>query len=62
MVQKYSYQAGVRPTCAKKVKYAIYTVRNRVVRQAGNVIVYFNHVNNIQSSFSKEEKRNSYTT
>uniref|UniRef100_A0A3Q2V9M5 Proteoglycan 4b n=1 Tax=Haplochromis burtoni TaxID=8153 RepID=A0A3Q2V9M5_HAPBU len=52
MVQKYSYQAGVRPTCGKKVQYAVYTVRNRVVRQAGNPSVYFDHVNNIQSSFT----------
>ncbi|XP_014194297.1 proteoglycan 4b isoform X2 [Haplochromis burtoni] len=38
MVQKYSYQAGVRPTCGKKVQYAVYTVRNRVVRQAAPVL------------------------
>ncbi|XP_019202518.1 proteoglycan 4b isoform X1 [Oreochromis niloticus] len=37
-VQKYSYHAGVGPTCRKKVQYAIYTVRNRVVRQAAPLL------------------------
>ncbi|XP_070816531.1 proteoglycan 4b isoform X1 [Chaetodon trifascialis] len=34
LVQKYSYQFGTSPTCGKKVQYAIYTSRNRMVRQA----------------------------
>uniref|UniRef100_A0A3Q0S4I1 Proteoglycan 4b n=1 Tax=Amphilophus citrinellus TaxID=61819 RepID=A0A3Q0S4I1_AMPCI len=34
LVQKYSYQAGTSPTCGRKPHYAIYTVRNRVTRQA----------------------------
>lgn len=33
-VQKYSYQFGTSPTCGRKPNYAIYTVRNRIVRQA----------------------------
>uniref|UniRef100_A0A3B5AK05 Proteoglycan 4b n=1 Tax=Stegastes partitus TaxID=144197 RepID=A0A3B5AK05_9TELE len=33
-VQKYSYQFGTSPTCSRKPQYAIYTVRNRVARQA----------------------------
>ncbi|XP_029003456.1 proteoglycan 4b isoform X2 [Betta splendens] len=37
-VQRYSYQFGTRPTCGKKVQYAIYTVRNRVARQAVSVL------------------------
>ncbi|XP_035032394.2 proteoglycan 4b isoform X1 [Hippoglossus stenolepis] len=34
LVQKYSYQFGTSPSCGKKVQYAVYNVRNRVVRQA----------------------------
>uniref|UniRef100_A0A671WNE2 Proteoglycan 4b n=1 Tax=Sparus aurata TaxID=8175 RepID=A0A671WNE2_SPAAU len=34
LVQKYSYQFGTSPTCGRKPQYSIYTVRNRVVRQA----------------------------
>ncbi|XP_074523849.1 proteoglycan 4b [Halichoeres trimaculatus] len=33
-VQKYSYQFGTSPKCGRKPQYAIYTVKNRVVRQA----------------------------
>ncbi|XP_059197127.1 proteoglycan 4b [Centropristis striata] len=34
LVQKYSYQSGTSPTCRRKVQYAVYTIRNRMVRQA----------------------------
>ncbi|XP_041696258.2 proteoglycan 4-like isoform X1 [Coregonus clupeaformis] len=34
LVQKYSYQSGTSPTCGRKVHYSVYTVRNRVARQA----------------------------
>ncbi|KAM8745527.1 proteoglycan 4b [Acanthopagrus schlegelii] len=34
LVQKYSYQYGTGSTCGRKPQYSIYTVRNRVVRQA----------------------------
>ncbi|XP_075872123.1 proteoglycan 4b isoform X2 [Nelusetta ayraudi] len=34
LVQKYSYQFGTTPTCGRKPQYSIYTVRNRVARQA----------------------------
>ncbi|XP_041646508.1 proteoglycan 4b isoform X2 [Cheilinus undulatus] len=34
MVQKYSYQFGTTPRCGKKPNYPIYTVSNRIVRQA----------------------------
>ncbi|XP_008293750.1 proteoglycan 4 [Stegastes partitus] len=37
-VQKYSYQFGTSPTCSRKPQYAIYTVRNRVARQAVSVL------------------------
>uniref|UniRef100_A0A3P8SIC8 Proteoglycan 4b n=1 Tax=Amphiprion percula TaxID=161767 RepID=A0A3P8SIC8_AMPPE len=37
-VQKYSYQFGTSPTCSRKPQYAIYTIRNRVVRQAVSVL------------------------
>ncbi|XP_032380819.1 proteoglycan 4b isoform X3 [Etheostoma spectabile] len=33
-VQKYSYQFGTSPTCGRKVKHAVYTAPNRMVRQA----------------------------
>ncbi|XP_029988137.1 proteoglycan 4b isoform X2 [Sphaeramia orbicularis] len=33
-VQKYSYQFGTNPSCGRRLNYAIYTVRNRFVRQA----------------------------
>ncbi|XP_060890172.1 proteoglycan 4-like isoform X3 [Labrus mixtus] len=33
-VQKYSYQFGTSPKCGRKPQYAIYTVSNRIVRQA----------------------------
>ncbi|CAJ1060958.1 proteoglycan 4b isoform X2 [Xyrichtys novacula] len=33
-VQKYSYQFGTSPKCGRKPQYAIYTVKNRIVRQA----------------------------
>ncbi|XP_034386062.1 proteoglycan 4b isoform X2 [Cyclopterus lumpus] len=33
-VQKYSYQFGTSQTCGRKVQHAVYTVRNRMVRQA----------------------------
>uniref|UniRef100_UPI0037E7F2D4 proteoglycan 4b n=1 Tax=Semicossyphus pulcher TaxID=241346 RepID=UPI0037E7F2D4 len=33
-VQKYSYQVGTTPSCNRKPQYAIYTVSNRIVRQA----------------------------
>nr|XP_046247440.1 proteoglycan 4b isoform X2 [Scatophagus argus] len=33
-VQKYSYQFGTTPTCGRKPQYAVYTVRNRMARQA----------------------------
>ncbi|XP_070688337.1 proteoglycan 4b [Pempheris klunzingeri] len=33
-VQKYSYQFGTGPTCGRKPNYTVYTVRNRMVRQA----------------------------
>uniref|UniRef100_A0A4W6CWT7 SMB domain-containing protein n=1 Tax=Lates calcarifer TaxID=8187 RepID=A0A4W6CWT7_LATCA len=38
LVQKYSYQFGTGSTCGKKPQLAIYTVRNRMVRQAGSTI------------------------
>ncbi|XP_070765717.1 proteoglycan 4b [Enoplosus armatus] len=38
LVQKYSYQFGTSPTCGRKPQYAVYTVRNRVVRQAVNLL------------------------
>ncbi|XP_038858624.1 proteoglycan 4b isoform X1 [Salvelinus namaycush] len=34
LVQKYSYQSGISPTCGRKVHYSVHTVRNRVARQA----------------------------
>ncbi|KAG8003165.1 Proteoglycan 4 [Nibea albiflora] len=34
LVQKYSYQLGTSPTCGRKPQFNIYTVRNRIVRQA----------------------------
>lgn len=34
LVQKYSYQFGTTPTCGRKPQYSIYTVRNRMARQA----------------------------
>lgn len=37
-VQKYSYQFGTNPTCGRKVQYAVYTVRNRMVRQAVSLL------------------------
>ncbi|XP_034738044.1 proteoglycan 4b [Etheostoma cragini] len=33
-VQKYSYQFGTSPTCGRKVKHAVYTAPNRMVRQS----------------------------
>ncbi|XP_034556894.1 proteoglycan 4-like isoform X2 [Notolabrus celidotus] len=33
-VQKYSYQFGTSTSCGRKPQYAIYTVKNRIVRQA----------------------------
>ncbi|XP_073332283.1 proteoglycan 4b isoform X2 [Pagrus major] len=38
LVQKYSYQYGTSQTCGRKPQYAIYTVRNRVVRQAASFL------------------------
>lgn len=37
-VQKYSYQFGASPTCGRKVQHAVYTVRNRVARQAVSLL------------------------
>ncbi|XP_042370792.1 proteoglycan 4b isoform X2 [Plectropomus leopardus] len=34
VVQKYSYQFGTSPTCGRRVQHAVYTVHNRMVRQA----------------------------
>lgn len=33
-VQKYSYQFGTSPKCGRKPQYTVYTVKNRIVRQA----------------------------
>ncbi|XP_061634915.1 proteoglycan 4b isoform X2 [Phyllopteryx taeniolatus] len=38
LVQKYSYKFGTGPSCNKKPHYAIYTVRNRVVRHAVSLL------------------------
>uniref|UniRef100_A0A4W6CWT9 Proteoglycan 4b n=1 Tax=Lates calcarifer TaxID=8187 RepID=A0A4W6CWT9_LATCA len=38
LVQKYSYQFGTGSTCGKKPQLAIYTVRNRMVRQAVSLL------------------------
>ncbi|KAM9358398.1 proteoglycan 4b [Symphorus nematophorus] len=38
LVQKYSYQNSPSTTCGRNVQYAIYTVRNRVVRQAVSLL------------------------
>ncbi|XP_051929324.1 proteoglycan 4b isoform X2 [Hippocampus zosterae] len=38
LVQKYSYQFGTSPSCSKKAHFAIYTVRNRVGRQAVSLL------------------------
>ncbi|XP_058493932.1 proteoglycan 4b isoform X3 [Solea solea] len=38
LVQKYSYQFGTSPTCGRKVQYAVYTVRNRMARQAVSLL------------------------
>uniref|UniRef100_A0A3Q2XKH5 Proteoglycan 4-like n=1 Tax=Hippocampus comes TaxID=109280 RepID=A0A3Q2XKH5_HIPCM len=38
LVQKYSYQFGTSPSCSKKAHFAIYTVRNRVARQAVSLL------------------------
>ncbi|XP_040895921.1 proteoglycan 4b isoform X2 [Toxotes jaculatrix] len=38
LVQKYSYQYGTSPSCGKKGEYAIYTVRNRMARQAVSLL------------------------
>ncbi|XP_071342328.1 proteoglycan 4b isoform X2 [Trachinotus anak] len=38
VVQKYSYQYGTSPSCGRKPQYAIYTVRNRIVRQAVSLL------------------------
>ncbi|XP_020355266.1 proteoglycan 4 [Oncorhynchus kisutch] len=38
LVQKYSYQSGISPTCGRKVHYSVYTVRNRVARQAAPLL------------------------
>uniref|UniRef100_A0A8C7L383 SMB domain-containing protein n=1 Tax=Oncorhynchus kisutch TaxID=8019 RepID=A0A8C7L383_ONCKI len=35
---KYSYQSGISPTCGRKVHYSVYTVRNRVARQAAPLL------------------------
>ncbi|XP_028258743.1 proteoglycan 4b isoform X2 [Parambassis ranga] len=37
-VQKYSYQYGTSPTCGRKVQHGIYTVRNRMARQAVSLL------------------------
>lgn len=34
-VQKYSYQFGTSPTCGRTAQVPVYTVRARMVRQAG---------------------------
>ncbi|XP_071769548.1 proteoglycan 4b [Centroberyx gerrardi] len=38
LVQKYSYQFGTSPTCGRKVQHAVYTVRNRLARQAVSLL------------------------
>ncbi|XP_044055124.1 proteoglycan 4b isoform X2 [Siniperca chuatsi] len=38
LVQKYSYQFGTSPTCGRKPQHAIYTVHNRMVRQAVSLL------------------------
>ncbi|XP_077439576.1 proteoglycan 4b isoform X2 [Vanacampus margaritifer] len=38
LVQKYSYQFGSSPSCNRKPSFAIYTVRNRVMRQAVSLL------------------------
>ncbi|KAM9848866.1 proteoglycan 4b [Aulostomus maculatus] len=38
LVQKYSYQFGTSPTCGRKKQYAVYTVRNRLARQAVSLL------------------------
>ncbi|XP_038855534.1 proteoglycan 4-like [Salvelinus namaycush] len=38
LVQKYSYQSGTSPTCNRKAHYSVYTVHNRVARQAVSLL------------------------
>ncbi|XP_071373119.1 proteoglycan 4b [Centroberyx affinis] len=38
LVQKYAYQFGTSPTCGRKVQHAVYTVRNRLARQAVSLL------------------------
>ncbi|XP_069377806.1 proteoglycan 4b isoform X2 [Paralichthys olivaceus] len=38
LVQKYSYQLGTSQSCGRKAQHAVYTVRNRVARQAVSLL------------------------
>ncbi|XP_031689397.1 proteoglycan 4 isoform X2 [Oncorhynchus kisutch] len=38
LVQKYSYQSGTSPTCNRKAHNSVYTVHNRVARQAVSLL------------------------
>uniref|UniRef100_A0A673VVR3 Proteoglycan 4-like n=1 Tax=Salmo trutta TaxID=8032 RepID=A0A673VVR3_SALTR len=38
LVQKYSYQSGTSPTCNRKAHYSVYTVHNRIARQAVSLL------------------------
>ncbi|XP_010870580.2 proteoglycan 4b isoform X2 [Esox lucius] len=38
LVQKYSYQSVTSPTCGRKIQYSVYSVQNRVARQAVSLL------------------------
>ncbi|XP_029542331.1 proteoglycan 4-like isoform X1 [Oncorhynchus nerka] len=38
LVQKYSYQSGTSPTCNRKAHNSVYTVHNRIARQAVSML------------------------